>query len=698
MISTYKHYRGRPWFYRPLVVSVGLTWVAALLIVLPLMAQGAPTQDVVFLIDNSPSARTGEGAPDGLPTDPEGIRLRLPRFTVGALGLVTRTQNQRVGVVSFARKNNILVPLTPVQDWSKADFGHVVSENLGVGTDFAAALNVAWQMLSEDGNCAEASRQCDVIIFSDGVFDNPAADLRAVSNTLHSLEKQGVKVTLLTFIDTYATKSYSDSKQIWTNLKSIGLLEQYELNITPRFKEKPAEVYGLLFDVLQASELFHDFQYATFPTAITQEVPLFQRWVRWDIVADVPVEPVFRLGNQGLQPIRAGNTYLFADPPSGEWQIEFKGPAIGLVYFQQSSEAAPIKLNIRNLPETVTVGQDVPVVVNLTVGAGQSIMQTDLFTVTMEVTGPTSYAMLMNRESGQFVSYIPANSLMAGAYQVAVSAEFTDAATSNQIQSAQTNLRIVSSPVVKIERFPALVSPGGSVEVTVTIQNCLDSCVPGFITIAPSDTRQISLTQVAPQRFVTSLTLTETTTFVSWVSTANPSSLVTQVENSVITPIGPIDNHSEEWLWLVWVLTAIAALALLVLYVFLIVWRTAGSEEIRSKLPKTLKPVYAFITRLSGVENCRKASRDKGQEEGYRKGRDEANQQHLEGVRKATRLLLTIGEKYRNHEMNLLIEIEQWTTELVANQPGGYGQTSPIILAALSVLKAAILPRSQDHV
>ena len=105
--------------------ALGVTLALLLFAMSPVGAQSPVPHDIIFLIDNSQSVSTGEGAPDRQPTDPGRMRLRLTRFMINILGIAPASANQRAGIISFAGSTSTLMPLTPVLNWSKADFAEI---------------------------------------------------------------------------------------------------------------------------------------------------------------------------------------------------------------------------------------------------------------------------------------------------------------------------------------------------------------------------------------------------------------------------------------------------------------------------------------------------------------------------------------------------------------------------------------------
>ena len=477
----------------------------------PVQAQRMPPvdQDVVFLLDNSPSTISGVGAPDGNPTDPQDVRLRLTRFAVGALSLFTSTTQQRVGALSFARDVELLVPLTPVEDWARADQASITALDMGSGTDFAAALGAAEEMF-EGSACTEAS-MCDVVLISDGVFDNPARDQQTVEAALKALRARGIRVHLLAFAEPDA-----QSHAIWGAFLDEGLLTQYETQITARFGKMPQEVYAVLFDILNAADLFDDFSSVAAPEVITREVAPFRRWVKWQIVADAPdVNPVFSVDGQVMEAsVRVGSEYWFWIPKSGTWTVEFTGS--GMVYYRYFEMVEPVLLNVRDFPDRVDSGQDISVVASLTAG-GKSVLETGLFSITLLVDGVQSATYPLSQVGSRFSTELSAEMLSPGTYTATFQ---TDVAP----QLGMMVDVVTETFYVNWSSLPTLdlsvpsaesISPGQPFTVSVMTKHCSQGCVPYLWMVTPQFTRSISLTPTSTTDFYTSIILTQTSTLLA---------------------------------------------------------------------------------------------------------------------------------------------------------------------------------------
>jgi len=477
------------------------------------IAQGLPSRDVVFLIDNSPSVRVGGEAGDK-PSDPQNLRIRLARFAVAASGQITQAAEQRVGAVSFGRTADILVPLTPVQDWAKADFAKVDSVDAGPDTNFTAALNVAKAMIlpTDASACNPTERSCEVVIISDGeLYGSIERQLPSLTEALEALKMRGVRVTLLTFAEADAT-----SRSVWQGYLARGLLAQHEMNITQRFSRSPQEVYGLLFDLLGVRSLLSDFESVIVPGVITREQLPYRRWARWEIITDSSIEPVFTLDSQAATPVRVGTDYFFWEPPAGVWRVDLKGE--GLAYFRLSEEVAPIVLNMEKLPELVPVGREIPVTAKLTVGAGTVVTQTDLFTVTAVARGPKSLGPFPLTRSGLlFTTTLSTVDMAIGTYVVEISA-VADERVKATVSPITDSFHIILTPVLGAPQVPVtqVSEIGQLVPVTVTVTNCPTAdCFPKLLVYTAGLTKTVPLASIDGGMFAALLSLQETAAVVS---------------------------------------------------------------------------------------------------------------------------------------------------------------------------------------
>lgn len=515
------------------------------------IAQGLSSRDVVFLIDNSPSVRAGGEAGDK-PSDPENLRIRLARFAVAASGQITQAAEQRVGAVSFGRTADILVPLTPVQDWSKADFARVNSVDAGPDTDFTAALNVAKGMIlpTDASACNPTERSCEVVIISDGeLYGSIEKQLPSLTEALQALKMRGVRVTLLTFAEADAA-----SRSVWQGYLADGLLAQHEMDITQRFSQSPQEVYGLLFDLLGVRSLLSDFESVIVPGVITREQLPYRRWVRWEIITDSPIEPVFTLNSQAATPVRVGIDYFFWEPPAGVWRVDLKGE--GLAYFRQSEEVAPIVLNIWRLPELVSLGKEITIAANLTVGAGAAITQTDLFTVTALVRGPKTIGPFpLSRSGALFATTLSSVDMAIGTYTVEISA-VADERVRATVSPITVSFNIVLAPVLGAPQVPVtrVSELGQLVPVTVTVTNCPTAdCVPKLLVYTAGLTKTVLLTPTGGGMFAALLPLQETAALVSHLDAGLGYEEQRQGPVVIGTPSLPLARPQPgmfDWYWL----------------------------------------------------------------------------------------------------------------------------------------------------
>ena len=491
-------------------LSLGVALLGAFLWSLqgPAQVQAAPVsptgQDVVFLLDNSPSTITGVGSPDGNPTDPQEVRLRLTRFSVGALGLLTTTTQQRVGAISFARSTEVLVPLTPVEDWAKADQARIQALDMGTGTDFAVALEAAGKMLAESSCGVETA--CDVIFISDGIFNNLAQGSQNTERILQALRDRNIRVHLLVF-----TEPDAQSHAVWQDLLGRGLLARYETQITPRFQQSPQDVYALLFDILGAADLFDDFSSLVAPAEITREVPPYRRWVRWQIVTDQPLVPVFTVNGEPVQPLQSASDYFFwAGPMDGIWAIRFEADAV--VYYREMDAALPLFIRLKPLPDSIVSGEELFVQAELITPEGVPVARTEDFSMTAALDGPEGVSALPLTPVGtQFRGVLTTTAGVGGVYTVTLSAD-TAPHLGIAVLPVTHTLEVHEAipkitPILSVTPLDGL-RPGDTI--TITLEQCTATCQPSVVLIGDGYTTTLMLNPAGSDRYQLSLSVSQT--------------------------------------------------------------------------------------------------------------------------------------------------------------------------------------------
>jgi hypothetical protein len=434
---------------------------------------------VVFLIDNSPSVligdTTGDGTPDGPPTDEQDVRLRLTRFVVNVLGLDPTSASQRVGAISFAGSDpptQTLMPLTPVRDWSKADFAAIREVDQGSGTDYAAALSAASEILfpPDASDCSLGDRRCDVVMVTDGVFDSIRRGRPAVEEILQDLDSRGVSVHVLTF----ETKD----QNVWEGFLTNTLISTYQPSVT---LASPSQVYDTMLRDLGAEALLAGLT----PVEVSGEeivplkVPPFRTWTRYQILPDSPMTATFLHAGQVLTPVVAGTDYTFFQPPTGNWSMRLQGD--GLAYYRHAGEGiADLSLYLRDLEEYLALGEDATIRAGLVAG-GVPVTDLSLFTITATLSGTAGITdrvrLKPDEANDMFATTVPSTRFESDVYAVDVTAESDVPAV--EVQPATGQFEVVVPPTLTITVTPTgPVQPGESVAVTVTVGNWNSGYMP----------------------------------------------------------------------------------------------------------------------------------------------------------------------------------------------------------------------------
>jgi hypothetical protein len=451
-------------------------------------AQPPVPHDVVFLIDNSPSVQTGDttgdGIPDGPPTDEQDVRLRLARFVVNVLGLDPASADQRVGAISFARSEPplTLMPLTPVRDWSKADFAEIAEVDQGSGTDFAAALRAASEMLFPPGApaCRADIRRCDVVMITDGLFDDVRRDPQAVGAVLRNL--RGVAVHVLTF--------GAGHQDVWQGFVGDTLISTYQPDVT---LIPPDQVYGAVLRELGAEALLADLTPVEVAgqRAITVTVPPFRTWTRYQVLPDSPLTVTFLHTDQVVTPVVAGTEYTFFQPPAGEWVIQLQGN--GLAYYRQVGEGlADLALYLRMPEGTLALGDDVPVQAGIVAG-GALVTDTRYFTVTATISGPgpviSPLVLAHDLDTGLLVATVPSDRFAAGTYAITLVAG--SSVPGVQIQPVVARpFEVIAPPTLAMTVMPSgPLALWQAVHITVRVGNWQPGYVPELTLYKPDGTQ-----------------------------------------------------------------------------------------------------------------------------------------------------------------------------------------------------------------
>lgn len=457
--------------HRRVLVAMGLGAALALLLLTGsrARAQSPAPHDIVFLIDNSQSVRTGEGAPDGQPTDPAQMRLRLAHFIINVLGVAPTGANQRVGVISFADSTQTLMPLTPVLDWSKADFAEIRAVRQAGGTDFARALDAVSDVLPAD--CSPDIRRCDVVMVTDGIFEKYTVrrDQRAVQNTLQNLRSRGISVHLLTF---------GAQDPVWQEFLTNDLVSSYQPGVT---STPPSQVYDTVLRNLGFETLLTDLM----PVEVVGEkvVPLtihdFHTWTRYRILSDTPLTVTFSYADQAVAPVVVGTEYTLFEPQAGEWRVRLQGN--GLAYYRQTGVGVTdLSLYLRAPEGALPLGEDVTVYAGLTAG-GTPVTDLTPFEATATINGPVNtndpLELELDRTVNLFAATVPADWFESGVYTVTVAAQ--SSVPDLVVQPATGQFEMIALPTLAMTVTPTgTIRSGQSVQVIVTVENWRPGYVP----------------------------------------------------------------------------------------------------------------------------------------------------------------------------------------------------------------------------
>lgn len=120
---------------------------------------GEPAQDVLLLIDTSPSMAG---------TDPDRLRIEAARLFINVLGLDSGDVAHRLGIIFFGGEARLVAPLTPLTDAARrAELVGLLDDPPQIAwTDHAAALILAEETFADSPASANTGQA--VIILTDG--------------------------------------------------------------------------------------------------------------------------------------------------------------------------------------------------------------------------------------------------------------------------------------------------------------------------------------------------------------------------------------------------------------------------------------------------------------------------------------------------------------------------------------------------
>lgn len=449
-----------------LVVAWMIAVIAVGLLRMTISAQEVQTHDIVFLVDNSLSVLEGEGTPDDLPTDPEGLRLDLVRFVIRLLGSREGDSVRRVGVISFGARSQTLVPLSPARDWMRAA-PHAVrevddSEGRSSGTGFRGALEAARQMLEspDEPGCEDSSRRCSVVMVTDGELGN---SIPFLNDTLEALNSEDITFHLLTF-------GQLDSG-FWGGFDN-ELVDSYEKDIaTSPF----AEVYGsLLYDLEEQSARLDwscetvDGNHAVVDLPAVEPLRV---WARYEVLSSPHMTVSFLHAGDPVSPaIRLGKDYLFQEPPAGDWSIQLQGD--GTVCWRQTGEEiTELDLQLEPIPEIVWMGDDVEIHARLLPrGLREEDPHLPPPVVVITRANGMTHPLDLSREGDSYAATVSSSSLGTGTHVVGVQG---GGSLPDVRPVAEQAFLVVPAPVLTMTMAEQSSGQDSTVALTVTAENWL---------------------------------------------------------------------------------------------------------------------------------------------------------------------------------------------------------------------------------
>lgn len=373
-----------------LALAVSLALLGVLRGFVQARADEPPHHDVVVLLDNSGSMvrsylkdkKSGKVTPK-TPYDIEQKRIRFARLLVRTLQTVA-PEGQSVGVALFAAEVKgadplpstvPLVSLTPVQEWTTANLaairprecpphdavdqdGNPVAQekdrDFCYGTSYSAALQWAGEQLTAQGDCHTSDHRCDILLFTDGLIEEPNSDvITDVREALSARQADGISVSAVLFAE-----DGQDPRDLenWQDWQSEGWVYGIIADATD---QQPQDLYPAVFGLLGLEKLLADF--------ILVESPLESRWpatgslppnlksLKLDVLTDSPLIDSY----DPPADIQSGAERWWLAPGFDVLTMKWSGE--GVAYYRAVSQTVPLQARVAVLPAVQVMGRPVEV-------------------------------------------------------------------------------------------------------------------------------------------------------------------------------------------------------------------------------------------------------------------------------------------------------------------------------------------------
>lgn len=449
-----------------LLITLMLSSALFVVCTLPLLAEEDPSKYVVLVVDNSRSMDVA---------DPNLQRIRFARF------LVTYAQyfypEVYVGAITFAGQGElprISVPLTPVQTWSRADFGELNETRSGnTGTAFVRSLNTAQTLFSkpclENQICEPAvcnENDCHIVLFTDGEFGGSGETSSNIIPVLQQLADRNIEVTTVLF--DYEGKREAN-EALWNEIRANVLpLDPATATTEVTYKTilQPLGLDAVLdqLDVLPVNN----------ENNLSIEFPPFLKHATLLLFADGEISETW-----DTQPDIVNNYWRWWFDPVPEVvnaSLQATGSVTETVIYYRvdTSRVYSLSLETQVNPNSQAVGEPVTISAYFQLENGARVINTDVLRVSLLFTPIIDEAcdLVADNDSGVFSCTL--TDLPAGEYDIAFFGT-VPAVTESSVEKIVTStqkLIVGHTPLLDLEiALPSASVVSQTVPVTLTIAN-----------------------------------------------------------------------------------------------------------------------------------------------------------------------------------------------------------------------------------
>jgi len=373
--------------------------VAAIFLVGRASAQetGMQPLDVVLIIDHSDSM-WDKG---GVGSDPDLLRIEAANLLIAYLGVDSAQPGNRLGVVHFGGRSELIVPLTPLDSAGQRQaIRSAIAAPQRMGwTDPLAALQLADQTLFPQ-NQRHLARQPVVVLLTDGKPElvpspGPAertaylADLRALVERFREQDCPIFTVALTSAATDADPEIQTVYRNLWQEIAAHTSAEYHEARVAgdllPIYHAIVARLTGAEIDTPTAKTVVNG--RATEAIVVAEELAqvrivvwrsdpaLVVRLLRPEGIPARPGDPDVR--HSGEPGRTREEIWAIADPRPGRWTLEFEGQGSVMVWqdavAQTTDRPSTYAIEATDLPAYIPAGQPLSVSISLRQSATRKV-------------------------------------------------------------------------------------------------------------------------------------------------------------------------------------------------------------------------------------------------------------------------------------------------------------------------------------